>query len=325
MTPNIPLYPIRFHPILKQKVWGGTKLNSLFRKKGEGKIGESWELSGVNENVSEIANGSLKGKSLNWLLKNYKERLVGKHVYREFGDKFPLLFKFIDAQEDLSVQVHPDDVLAKTRHGSFGKTEMWYIVDVKNDGRLILGFKENIERENYLKSLSENTITEILKSEPVKKGDAFLLVPGTVHAIGSGIVLAEIQQTSDITYRIYDWNRPDTNGQMRELHTDLALEAINFNSPNAKLEYSNKLNSLVHLCTTDYFTVNKLVITQDFVRDLREISSFKVYMCLEGSATLKSNDFSEEIRKGETILIPAEFSEIKFTANSASILEVYVP
>jgi mannose-6-phosphate isomerase len=325
MAPKIPLYPIKFQPILKQKVWGGTKLKQLFEKNGKGNIGESWEISGVDGNISEISNGSLKGKTLNWLLENYKDELVGEKVYREFGAKFPLLFKFIDAQEDLSVQVHPNDLMAKKMHNSFGKTEMWYILDVDNGGRIILDFKENIDQEKYLKALSENKITEIIKSEPVKKGDAFLLMPGTVHAIGAGIVLAEIQQTSDITYRIYDWDRPDTNGQMRELHTELALEAIDFSPSNRKRNYSEKENSSVNIGITDFFSVNKLMLSKDYVANYREIPSFKAYMCLEGTAIIETDDYSEEIKKGETILIPAQLSEIKFITNSATFLEVYIP
>ncbi len=320
-----PLYPLKFQPILKEKVWGGTKLNSLFQKKGTGKIGESWEISGVPENVSEIANGSFKGKTLNWLLENYKEKLVGEKVYKNFKNTFPLLFKFIDASEDLSVQVHPDDVFAKKRHNSFGKTEMWYILDVEKDGRLILGFNENIIREKYLQSVYEKRITEILNSEPVKNGDAFILHPGTVHAIGAGILLAEIQQTSDITYRIYDWDRPDTNGEMRELHTDLALDVIDFNPSKAKVEYSDLKNVPIHLGATDFFSVNKLILSENYVRNLEEIASFKVYMCIEGNAILESGNFSVEIKKGETILIPAQLPEIKFITNSASFLEVYIP
>ena len=320
-----PLYPLKFEPILKKKVWGGNKLNKLFKKMGKGNIGESWEISGVAEDISEIANGPLKGKTLTRLIGNYKEKLVGEKVYQNFGNTFPLLFKFIDAREDLSVQVHPDDVLAKKRHNSFGKTEMWYILDVEKDGRLILGFNEKMDQQKYLKSLSENRITEILNSEPVKKGATFVLKPGTVHAIGAGILLAEIQQTSDITYRIYDWDRPDTNGQMRQLHTDLALDAIDFSPSKAKISYSDEKNILVPIGTTDFFTVNKLNLFQNYVRDLEEIPSFTVYMCLEGTAVIETDDFSEKIKKGETILIPAQLPEIKFITSSASFLEVYIP
>ncbi|WP_026451717.1 type I phosphomannose isomerase catalytic subunit [Aequorivita capsosiphonis] len=320
-----PLYPIKFDPILKEKVWGGDKLNKLFDKKADGKIGESWEISGVRENISEILNGPLKGKTLNWLLENYKEKLVGERVYQEFGDTFPLLFKFIDAQEDLSVQVHPDDVLAKARHDSFGKTEMWYILDVEENGRLIVGLHENIGREEYLEALSKKQITNVLNSQSVKKGDAFVLYPGTVHAIGAGVLLAEIQQTSDITYRIYDWDRPDINGEMRELHNDLAIDAIDFSPLKSKLDYSEEVNTPSPVGGTVFFSVNKLDLSKNYVRDLEEVDSFTVYMCLEGTALIETEDFSESISKGETILIPAQLPEIKFITNSASFLEVFVP
>jgi mannose-6-phosphate isomerase len=319
------LYPLKFEPILKQKVWGGNKLNTLFHKKSKGNIGESWEISGVEDNISEIANGPLKGKSLSWLLQFYKHKLVGEKVYKDFGNTFPLLFKYIDAHEDLSVQVHPDDALAGEKHNSFGKTELWYILDVEKDGKIILGFNENVDQKKYLKSLSENNIADVLNSEVIKKGEAFMLKPGTVHAIGAGVLLAEIQQTSDITYRIYDWDRPDINGEMRELHTDLALQAINFNPESAKLVYTDVANKSVLIGTTPFFSVNKLTLTQNYVRDLETISSFTVYMCVEGSALIETDDFSEKITKGETILIPAQLPEIKFTTNSACFLEVYIP
>ncbi len=320
-----PLYPLKFYPILKQKVWGGTKLQKRFQKKAKGNIGESWEISGVEENISEIANGPLKGKTLNWVLQSYREKLVGEAVYKNFGNQFPLLFKFIDAHEDLSVQVHPDDLLAKARHGSFGKTEMWYILDVEENGKLIIGFNQQMDSKKYLQYLSKNRITEILNVETIKKGDAFILKPGTVHAIGAGVLLAEIQQTSDITYRIYDWNRPDTYGQPRELHTELALEAINFGPSKSKLDYSEEINSPSPIGTTNFFAVNKLVLSKNYLKNLEEVPSFTVYMCLEGSAIIETDDYSEEIKKGETVLIPAQLPELKFITNSASFLEVYIP
>ncbi|PHR10969.1 MAG: mannose-6-phosphate isomerase [Aequorivita sp.] len=319
------LYPLRFSPILKEKVWGGNKLQKLFHKTAKGNVGESWEISGVENSISEIANGSLKGHTLNWILKNYKEKLVGEKVYQEFGNQFPLLFKFIDAREDLSVQVHPDDLLAKERHNSFGKTEMWYILNVENDSKLIVGFNKEINQKQYIHYLSEGKITEILNTIPINKDDAFVLKPGTVHAIGAGVLLAEIQQTSDITYRIYDWDRPDTNGQMRALHTDLALGAIKFNQSNSKIAYSAVINSPTLISTTDFFTVNKLVLSKNYIRNLKNIPSFTVYMCIEGNAVIEAEDFSEEIKMGETVLIPAQLPEIKFSTNSASFLEVYIP
>ncbi len=325
MNKVLPLYPLKFTPILKRKVWGGTKLNKVLNKKAEGNVGESWEISGVADNISEIENGPLSGKSLNWVLENYKEKLVGEKVYNNFGNQFPLLFKFIDAHQDLSVQVHPDDFLAKERHNSFGKIEMWYILNVEKDARLIIGFNQQMHKKKYLQYLSENKITEILNSVAIKNGNAFVLKPGVVHAIGAGVVLAEIQQTSDITYRIYDWDRPDTNGQPRELHTDLALDAIDFNPPESKLNYKESNNSPSNIGATRYFTVNKLNLTSNYVRDLDAVPSFTVYMCVEGRAMLEAENFSEEINKGETILIPAQLSEIKFITNSASFLEVYIP
>ena len=325
MVTGSTLYPLKFQPILKQKVWGGNKLQELFQKNAEGNVGESWEISGVEENISEIANGPLKGNTLNWVLENYKEKLVGEKVFKNFGNHFPLLFKFIDAREDLSVQVHPNDLLAKARHNSFGKTEMWYILDVEKNGKLILGFNQQMDSKKYLHFLSENRITEILNVEAVKKGDAFLLKPGTVHAIGAGVLLAEIQQTSDITYRIYDWDRPDTNGKLRDLHTDLALEAIDFNPPESKLNYSEVKNSPSPIGTTNFFAVNKLVLSENYLKDLEQVPSFTVYMCLEGSAIIETDNYSEEIKKGETFLIPADIPKLKFITNSASFLEVYIP
>lgn len=320
-----PLYPLKFQPLLKEKVWGGNKLNILFHKSESGNIGESWEISGVEENVSEVSNGKLKGKNLNWLLDIYKGELVGEKIYKNFGNIFPLLFKFIDAREDLSVQVHPNDVLANARHKSFGKTEMWYILDVEENGRLILGFNKNVDKKKYLNSLSEKQIPDILNVLPVKEGDAFIIEPGTVHAIGAGVLLAEIQQTSDVTYRIYDWDRPDTDGKLRGLHTDLALEAIDFSKSKSKLDYSQGVD-LPHLIgTTDFFSVNKLDLSKNYVRNLENIPSFTVYMCLKGSALIETGSFSESIHKGETILIPAQLPEIKFITNSASFLEVYIP
>ncbi|MDN3725354.1 class I mannose-6-phosphate isomerase [Aequorivita sp. SDUM287046] len=325
MIKDSPLYPLKFEPILKQKVWGGKKLKVHFNKNSEENIGESWELSGVDENVSIVANGPLKGKTINWLLENYNEKLVGEKTFKNFGNKFPLLFKFIDAHEDLSVQVHPDDLLAKKRHNSFGKTEMWYILEVEENGRLILGFNQKMTKQIYLDALSENRITDFLKSEEVKKGDAFILKPGTVHAIGAGVLLAEIQQTSDITYRIYDWQRLDTNGQLRSLHTDLALEALNFGPSNARIHYEDSNDNPAFIGKTEFFSVNKLNLSKNHVRNLEQIPSFTVYMCIAGAAMIETENYSERINKGETILVPAQLSEIKFITNSASFLEVYIP
>ena len=325
MSKTNTLYPLKFIPILKEKVWGGSKLYQVLDKNGVGKVGESWEISDLENGTSVISNGTFKGQSLPSLISRYKAEFVGEKVYGQFGDTFPLLFKFIDAHEDLSVQVHPGDKLAKKRHNSFGKTEIWYIVETEKDARLILGFNKEVDEKSYLKKLSEGNITDILHSEKVKPGDTFFIAPGTVHAIGEGVLLAEIQQTSDITYRIYDWDRPDINGNMRDLHTDLAKDAINFKNIEAKIEYQDINNKTIPLKSLEYFETNKLNITKDFTRNLAEIDSFIVYMCTQGEANIETEFASETIKKGETVLIPACFSSIKIKSTSVTLLETYIP
>lgn len=325
MKNNPDLYPLKFTPILKEKVWGGTKLSHLFGKECDENTGESWEVSGVKGDVSIVANGALKGKPLTAIIETYKETLVGKKVFETFGNKFPLLFKFIDAKQDLSVQLHPNDALARKRHNSFGKTEMWYILDADESARIILGFSKKMNAKTYLKHLSKNKLIDILHSEKVSKGDSFFIEPGVVHAIGAGVVLAEIQQTSDITYRIYDWNRPDINGELRELHNELAIDAISYEKTNAKLTYTEAENETLQLCSTPYFETNKLVLTKSLTRNIGALDSFVVYMCVEGTATFETVNTSEEIKKGETLLIPAATTDIRIKTTSATILEVYIP
>lgn len=319
------LYPLKFTPILKEKVWGGTKLSRLFGKELAENTGESWEVSGVEGDISIVANGALQGKSLIAVIEMYKEALVGKKVFETFGTKFPLLFKFIDASQDLSVQLHPNDALARKRHNSFGKTEMWYILDAEETARIILGFSREMNAKTYLKHLSKNKLIDILHSEKVVKGDSFFIEPGVVHAIGAGVVLAEIQQTSDITYRIYDWNRPDINGELRDLHNELAIDAISYEKTNAKLHYTEAENETLQLCRTPYFETNKLVLTKSMTKNIAALDSFVVYMCVEGTAAIETGNTSEEIKKGETLLIPAATSEITIKTTSATILEVYIP
>ncbi|HLV41493.1 MAG TPA: type I phosphomannose isomerase catalytic subunit, partial [Brumimicrobium sp.] len=224
------LYPIKFHPILKEKLWGGNKLKTLLNKESHlPNIGESWEISDVEGDTSLVANGSLENQSLKHLLSTYKADLIGEKNYKQFGNSFPLLIKFIDAKEDLSIQLHPNDELAAKRHNSFGKTEMWYVMQTDPDSNLIVGFNQEMTSETYLKHLNEKTLTSILNFDRVKKGDAYFIDVGRIHAIGAGVLLAEIQQTSDITYRVYDWDRVDDKGQSRELHNNLAIDAFNFN------------------------------------------------------------------------------------------------
>ncbi len=325
MKNNRLLYPLKFTPILKEKVWGGNKLKELYNKSKGGNVGESWEISGVENNISVVENGSLKGKQLVQIIREFKGDVLGSNVYKTFGNSFPLLFKFIDAHKDLSVQLHPNDALAKARHNSFGKTEMWYILDSEKSGKLVLGFNSKINEDSYNKHLSENALSEILHTENVEKGDAFIIKTGTVHAIGAGVVLAEIQQTSDITYRIFDYNRPGINGELRELHTDLALEAIDFNASKAKLEYSKKINEPVQVCKTEYFITSIIELSKGIDRDLNTINSFVVYMCVAGEGEIQVHSNSEKFKMGDTLLIPAIANQVKINTTSATFLEIYIP
>jgi mannose-6-phosphate isomerase len=320
---SINLYPLVFEPILKERIWGGIKLQSILGKEISSQItGESWEISTVSGEISVVKNGFLQGKTLNELLEKYPEEILGTKVYKQFGKEFPLLFKFLDAREDLSIQVHPNDELAKKQHNSFGKTEMWYVMQADEESRIIVGFKQKSSPEEYLKHLEDKTLTSILEEIPVKKGDMFFLETGTVHAIGAGIVIAEIQQTSDITYRIYDFDRKDAQGNTRELHNDLALEAINYNKVEAYTKYNKVINTSNEAVNCPYFTTN--FIPLDGQLDFKEnSSSFKVFMCTEGEFDLVVNKEKQSYKKGETVLIPAIITDY-FLVGKASILEIYI-
>ncbi|WP_066224711.1 type I phosphomannose isomerase catalytic subunit [Formosa haliotis] len=319
------IYPLKFEPILKEKIWGGEKLNTLLNKKSTlPNIGESWEVSDVDGEPSVVANGSLKGKTLKELLLEYKEDFIGVQNHRIFGEKFPLLIKYIDAKEDLSIQLHPNDELAGKRHNSFGKTEMWYVMQADEDSKLIIGFKENMSPGIYLEHLENKTLPEILNTERVKPGDAFFIEVGRVHAIGAGVMLAEIQQTSDITYRVYDWERVDAEGNERELHTELALDAIDFEmTGDFKMPYEKIQNESSEMISCPYFTTNFLEVT-DTVTKENYHDSFIIYMCVEGEAEITTNGNSETIKTGETILLPAAAKSYEITAKQAKLLEVYV-
>lgn len=321
------LYLLKFEPILKEKIWGGNKLKSLFNKKTlSERTGESWEISDLENDTSVVSNGPLKGKSLQWLLKEYKEQLVGKEVFKNFGIKFPLLIKYIDAAENLSIQLHPNDKIAREKHNSFGKTEMWYIVQADKDAELILGFKEPISKSHYVELVEKNELPDALNKVKVKVGDAFIIPPGLVHAIGKGVVLAEIQQTSDVTYRIYDWDRKTETGEKRELHTALALEAINLSSENGhKIAYKVQPNATSEIIETSYFKTNIIAIEGEISKDYTQKDCFVILMGVEGSATINlENGNSEILNPGETLLVPASASKIKIKSEGAKILEVSV-
>ncbi|MCV9927495.1 class I mannose-6-phosphate isomerase [Flavobacterium sp. LS1R49] len=317
------LYPLQFEPILKERIWGGEKLKTELNKPITSKItGESWELSTVEGDVSIVANGSLKGKTLTDIINEHPNEILGTKVHEQFGKQFPLLFKYLDAREDLSIQVHPNDKLAKERHNSFGKTEMWYVMQADENARIIVGFKEDSSKEEYLENLNNNTLVSILDGVKAKSGDVFFLETGTIHAIGAGLVVAEIQQTSDITYRLYDFDRVDAQGNKRELHVDLALDAINYNKVDTYKEYQKKNNESNVVVDCPYFTTNYIPLDGQ-VEVSKDGKSFTVYMCIEGSFKIEYEGSKLSYKKGDTVLIPASLKRFIFNGK-ASILEIYI-
>jgi mannose-6-phosphate isomerase len=317
------LYPLTFHPILKERIWGGTKLHSHLHKATSSETtGESWEISTVPNAISVVNRGVLERKKLNELIDLYPEAILGKSVVARFGKEFPLLFKFIDAKEDLSIQLHPNDELAQKRHNSFGKTEMWYVIQADTNSRLVVGFKNAISKETYLQHLEQKQVLDLLQEYPVQSGDVFFLETGTVHAIGAGVLIAEIQQTSDITYRIYDWDRVDAEGNSRELHTDLALDAITFEPTNSKISYETKVNKITSVVSCPYFVTQQLVLEGNF-HWKQSKDSFTVFMCVSGSFELLYKDEKYGYSKGATVLLPACITEIQFFG-TATLLEISI-
>ncbi|WP_417860703.1 type I phosphomannose isomerase catalytic subunit [Winogradskyella sediminis] len=319
------LHPLKFQPILKDKIWGGEKLNQYFNKNSNSKsLGESWEVSTVPNDISVVSNGELSGHSLQDLVDKYKADFLGEKNWKRFGNAFPLLIKFIDAKQDLSIQLHPNDELAKKRHNSFGKTEMWYVMQADKDANLIVGFKGEVDKATYLKHLENNTLTEILNFDKVKEGDTYFIEAGRVHAIGAGVLLAEIQQTSDVTYRVYDWDRVDDEGNARELHNDIAIDAFDFEMKNDfRVDYNTQKNTSNEMVSCPFFTTNFIEIDADIeVNNTRD--SFMIYMCVDGEVEVSTNASSDKIFKGETILIPASLKNFKLKSNYGKLLEVYV-
>ena len=316
-------YPLIFEPIFKERIWGGTKLKEYLNKSFDGNcIGESWELSTVANDVSVVSNGAFAGLNLNELIEKFPKEILGSKSIEKFGLEFPLLFKFLDAKEDLSIQVHPNDELAKQRHNSFGKTEMWYVMQADEKARLVVGFKNKTNKKDYLIHLEDKTLVGILNETHVKKGDTFFLETGTVHAIGAGVLIAEIQQTSDITYRLYDWDRVDVDGKGRELHNDLAVEAINYEETDTKVEYKKEKNESVTLVECPFFTTNILEVSGNYNWKKKK-ESFTVLMCTEGSFVLVTSNSKSEFKKGDTVLIPAIMDEFQIIGET-SLLEITI-
>jgi len=320
-------YPIKFEPTLKEKIWGGEKLMNLLNKDSERKdIGESWEISDIKGSVSRVSNGKLKGRSLQDLIVGYRADLLGKKVFDRFSYNFPLLIKYIDAKEALSIQLHPDDALANERHNSFGKTEMWYVMQADKDSELIIGFKNDCSKEIYLDHMVKRSLIDILNIEKVQKGDVYFIPTGRVHAIGAGVLLAEIQQTSDITYRIYDWDRVDEYGNYRDLHTADALYAIDYKAQKEyKTLYEKEYNVTTNIVDCKYFITNLLPIQGKVKIDHSDKDSFVIYMCVHGSVEFNCDDEITKVNMGETVLIPAALKQFSIISkNESELLEVYI-
>ena len=324
------MYPLKFEPILKQTLWGGDKIIP-FKHLNETlpNVGESWEVSAVEGSESVVANGADKGYTLPEMVRKYKEELVGEANYARFGNKFPLLIKFIDAKLDLSIQVHPGDELAKKRHNSFGKNEMWYVIAADKCAKLISGFAEEITPKEYKDRVHNGTFAEVLQTCAIEPGDVFYVPAGRVHGIGAGAFVAEIQQTSDITYRIFDYNRKDKDGKSRELHTSQAMDAINFSDvqDDFRTEYERIQNEPVEMVASPYFTTSVYDMTEEITCDYSELDSFVIFICVEGSCRLTDDNQNEiTLRAGETVLLPAAVQEVTIVPEGqrVKLLETYV-
>jgi mannose-6-phosphate isomerase len=323
------LYPLKFKPVFDDRMWGGKKIRThlgLDFSPME-RCAEAWILSGYEGKQTTVSNGFLEGNEINELVEIYMDDLVGGKVFETSGDIFPLLIKFIDSRDWLSIQVHPDDELAHRRSLPNGKTEMWYVIDAEKDAQLICGFSRKVSQKQYLDHLQKKKLPELLNFEKVTAGDVFFMPAGRIHALGPGILLTEIQQTSDATYRIYDWDRVDADGKGRELHTDLALAAIDFNIyPGYKTKYRKQVNETVGLASCNYFTTNLMELAQPLQKNYEELDSFVIYICLEGSMMIKYRDGGKlPATKGEVVLIPAYLTEVGiFPERNVKFLEIFI-
>jgi mannose-6-phosphate isomerase len=323
------LYPLKFKPIFKEKIWGGNRIRTSLGLDFSplANCGEVWVISGVPGSETKVSNGFLKGNKLNELVEVFMDDLLGETSFVKNQVEFPILVKFIDSHDWLSVQVHPDDKLAAKRHLGNGKSEMWYVLEADQDAELISGFSRQVDQKTYLKYLHENRLKEILNTEKVNKDDVYYIPSGRVHALGPGILLAEIQQTSDTTYRIYDWDRVDEQGKSRELHVESALEAIDFKVYDSyRTTWKPKENQTSNLIDCPYFVTNLLDLNQPVEKDYTALDSFVIYIIIKGSATIQWDSSEEKMKPGETLLIPAVMGRIRINASpECKILEVYVP
>lgn len=322
------MYPLKFKSQLKQRVWGGNRLVAMGKRPPRGcdpaRIGESWEISGISGSLSVVTNGYLKNNDLQEAVEVYMGDLVGEKVFEKFGLEFPVLVKFIDARDVLSIQVHPDDELAAARHDDWGKSEMWYVVDACPGAVLYVGFGRDVQRDEYERAVAEGTLPSLLNKVEVHKGDSFYIPAGTIHAIGAGVLVAEIQQTSDITYRVSDWGRVDEWGHPRELHVDLAADAVDFCSHHRyDVTSAPPVNGSVELVSCSQFTTHAVAVDGECRRDLASIDSFVIYTCVEGSVRVETGDGGEKIVCGECLLIAAAETDATLSGRGI-VLETYV-
>ncbi|MCQ2204772.1 MAG: class I mannose-6-phosphate isomerase [Bacteroidales bacterium] len=326
----VDMYPFLFQPNLHTLVWGGHRLKPMKGLPADDEpIGESWEVSAVPSSQSIIANGSFAGKSLVEMVETYGDFIIGHANLERYGRQFPLLIKFIDAKRDLSIQVHPNDELAAARHGKLGKTEMWYIIDAEPGACLYSGFSKKITQEEYCQKVADGTITDVLARHTVHKGDVFYIPAGRVHAICGGILLAEVQQSSDVTYRIFDYNRLGLDGRPRELHTELAVDAIDFDVQTDYLtHYRRRFNRPEPVIESPYFKVKMLKVSRKFHRKMFKYDTFVIYMCLKGSCTIRmrGDDSSITLNENNTALIPACVADYDVIPceKRTKLLEIYI-
>jgi len=316
----------KFNPLLKSILWGGEKIVPFKHLTSDQKqVGESWEISGVKDNESVVSDGKYKGWTLNKLVDTLKDKLVGKENYERFGNEFPLLVKFIDARQQLSIQVHPTDEQAQAQGLGRGKTEMWYVMESDADASLRSGLKQQITPKQYKEMVENDTITEALSEYPVKEGDVFFLPAGRIHSIGAGCFLAEIQETSDVTYRIYDFKRKDKEGNYRELHTKEAAECIDYTVyPDYRTQYEARQNEPIELVSCPYFTTSVYDLTEPMTLDYSDLDSFVIFVGLKGEGEITDAEGNTiSFRAGESVLLPAIATTVK-VSGTVKFLESYV-
>ena len=323
------LYPLKFKPIFKEKIWGGNKIQTVFGMDYSPlpNCGEAWVLSGYGDEISTVTNGFLAENQLDELIEVYMGDLVGEAVYEKYGNKFPLLIKILNSSDWLSIQVHPDDELAGSRHNDLGKTEMWYIADAEPGAELISGFNQEMNKELYVASLNSGKLKEIMNYEKAQKGDVYFMPAGRVHALGPGLLLFEIQQTSDLTYRIYDFDRVDDSGKPRQLHTEQALDALDFTKHDSyRTNYQPEFNKTVPVVESTYFNTSLIHFGMPVVKDYSGIDSFVILQCADGECLVEYGEGTDSLKAGEVMLVPAIVDRIRIVPlKESKILEVYYP